>query len=376
MKIYLIKTPEYNEEAFRDVADLLNTIDGPMQFIPSLYEFEKSEFYFLRYSLFPHHNFSYPSNDNAIKFDPNKIHPLSWRELFSLCNSYRNRFGIEADSFVVLLTQRKNALNWFSAPDGFNNIFVHTAEWDSYTHVNSKYPIAYEVVQNIVQSLMDIDMSTIPNDYCHEPLRGCMNDFCYNKRQIVIKLQTANICGDCMERIRGKNIDNEIIIQVNALFNKIRNEFIFQMSAPSDPNVEPEIETQPIAAAALVVERNGRLILPTLNLEIKMTPLFKALYLFFLSKPEGVTLSSLCDYNAEILNIYIKLRPSVAVEDATRRVENLTHPNGDGFNPAMSKINRIINDLLPALAEFYRISGIKGETYSIQLPRGLIDIRF
>lgn len=371
MKIYLIKTPEYNQEAFREVVALLKAIDGPIQFIPSFYEFEKSEFYFLRYSLFPHHNFRYPSNDNAIKFDPNKIHPLSWRELFSLCKHYRDRFGIDADGFVVLLTQRKNALNWFSASDGSNNIFVHTAEWDSYTNVNSKYPIAYEVTQNIVQSLMDIDMSTIPNDYCHEPLRGCMNDFCYNKRQVIIKLQTANICEDCLERIRSKNIDNEIIRQVNGLFNIIRNEFIFQVSGSNNPVVEPKTEIQP-----LVVERDGRLILPMVNLEIKMTPLFKALYLFFLSKPAGVTLSSLCDYNAEIINIYKKLRPGVAEEDANRRIEMLTHPIGDGFNPAKSHINRIISDLLPELAEFYKISGTAGGAYSIQLPRGLIDIRF
>jgi hypothetical protein len=376
MKIYLIKTPEYNQDAFREVADLLKTIDGPMQFIPSLYEFEKSEFYFLRYSLFPHHNFSYPSNDNAIKFDPNKIHPLSWRELFSLCKYYRNHFSIEADSFVVLLTQRKNSLNWFSALDGSNNIFVHTAEWDLYTNVNSKYPIAYEVVQNIVQSLMDIDMSNIPNAYCHEPLRGCMNDFCYNKRQVVIKLQTANICGDCIERIRSKNIDNKLIIQVNALFNKIRNEFIFQMSAASNPVAEPEIENPPINPIPLVVERDGRLILPTLNLEIEMTPLFKALYLFFLFNPEGVTLSSLCDYNDEIRNIYMRLRPGVAPEDAISRIEKLTYPNGDGFNTPKSHINKIINNLLPELVEFYQISGTRGGAYSIQLPRRLIDIRF
>ncbi len=365
MKVYLIKTPEYETENFREVGNLLSSFDGPMEFIPSFYEFDKKEFYFLRYDLFPRHNFEYPSNDIAIKFDPDRGSPLSWRELFSLCSFYREVFKIEDDSFVVLLTKRKNALNWFSATDELKNIFVHTAEWEQYTKVNSKYPIAYQVIENIMQSLMNIDISTVPNDYVHEPLKGCMNDFCDNKTQIIIKLQTANICDTCIQKIREENVDAKILKQARTIFNGIRNEFVYQGEEQS---------TEPVS---IIIDNKGKIFLPEFDLEIKLTPLFKTLYLFYLTKPEGVTVTQLSDFRSELLSIYRKLRPSASIEDAEARINNLSHPLGDGFNPTKTHINKIITELLKEpLADFYRISGTAGNPYKVKVPRNLIDIRY
>lgn len=365
MKVYLIKTPEYESEYFREVSDLLSSFEGALEFIPSYYEFDKNEFYFLHYELFPYHNFEYPSNDTSIKFDPERGNPLSWRELFSLCSFYREVFKIEDESFVVLLTKRKNALNWFSATDESKNIFVHTAEWEQYTKVNSKYPIAYQVVENIMQSLMNIDLTNVPNEYVHEPLKGCMNDFCVNKTQIIIKLQTANICESCVQKIKQEKVDTKILKQARAIFNGIRNEFIFQ---------EEEQSAEPIS---IIVDKYGKILLPEQNLEIRLTPLFKTLYLFFLSKPEGVTLSQLSDFKEELLTIYKKLRPSASDEEAEKRIDRLSHPFGDGFNPTKTHINNTITELLKEpLADFYRITGEKGKPYSIKVPRKLIDIRY
>lgn len=365
MKVYLIKTPEYAAEDFTEVAALLSSFDGPLEFIPSLYEFDKSEFYFLRYHLYPHHNFKYPSNDTTIPLDPGRDKPLSWRELFSLCNFYREVFYIENDGFVVLLTQRKNALNWFSAQDGSQNIFVHTAEWEHYTSVNAKYPIAYQVAENIMQSLMNINIDEIPNPYAHLPLRGCMNDFCDDKRQIIVKLQTANICEACLERIKQEKVDVNILKQVRDIFNGIRNEFIFKIEKP------------PLKPSSMIIDSNGKIHLPDYNLEIQLTPLFKTLYLFLLGKPEGVCLAQLSDFNHELMAIYRKLRPSACEIKAASSIQNLSHPLGDGFNPTKTHINKIITSLLnEPMADYYRISGSAGNPYYISVPRNLIDYRF
>ena len=365
MKVHLIKTPEYEMQDFRDICELLSSFDGPLEFIPSYYEFDRSDFYFLQYDLYPYHGFKFPSNDVALKFDAEREYPLSWRELFSLCTHYRELSYIDSESFVVLLTQRKNGLNWFSAIDGAKNIFVHTAEWELYTKVNSKYPVAYQVIENIMQSLMKIDIYDAPNQYIHEPLKGCMNDFCNNKKQIIIKLQTANICHDCIEKIRKEGVNAKILKQAKSIFNGIRNEFIFQ---------EEEQSPDPVS---LIVDSKGKILIPEYNLEIKLTPLFKTLYLFYLSKPEGVTVAQLCDYKKELLSIYKKLRPSVSTEDAETRITNLSHPLGDGFNPTKSHINKIITVLLKEpLADFYRISGTAGNSYKVNVPKNLIDIRY
>ena len=365
MKIHLIKTPEYDAHDYREVCELLTSFDGPLEFIPSIYEFDPNEFYFLQYNLYPIHPFEYPSNDTALKFDSKREYPLSWRELFSLCDFYREVFKVENNSYVILLTNRKNALNWFSAADHSKNIFVHTAEWEYYTKVNSKYPIAYQVIENIMQSLMNINIYNLPNPFVHEPLRGCMNDFCNNKTQVIIKLQTANICPDCVRRIQSERVDNQIVRQAKAILNGIRNEFIFQ---------EEEQSPEPVS---LIVDQKGKILIPEYNLEIKLTPLFKTLYIFYLSKPEGVTVSQLSEYKHDLLSIYKKLRPSVSNEDAELRINNLSHPLGDGFNPPRSHINRTITELLKEpLADFYRISGTAGNPYKVRLPRNLVDIRY
>lgn len=365
MKVYLLKTPEYEAEDFREVCELLSSFEGPLEFLPSFYEFDRNEFYFLGYDLYPSHGFKYPSNDVALKFDPEREYPLSWRELYSLCDYYREIFDIGSDSFVVLLTKRKNALNWFSATDNSKNIFVHTAEWEFYTQVHSKYPIAYQALENIMQSLMNINIYNLPNQFVHEPLRGCMNDFCNNKAQVIIKLQTANICPDCVERIKSEKISEDIVNQVRSIFNGIRNEFIFQT------------EEKSIDPVPLIVDKKGKILLPAHNLEISLTPLFKTLYLFFLSRPQGVTVSELSDYQDDLISIYRKLRPGVSLEDAKKRISNLSHPLGDGFNPTRSHINRIITNLLNMpLAEFYTISGTAGNPYKVLVPRNLVDIRY
>jgi hypothetical protein len=365
VKIYLIKTPEYNIEDFNEVCSFLKDFEGPLEFIPSTYKFDKSDFYFLRYELFPYHSFKYSSNESKILYDTNRATPLSWRELFSLCNYYREVFRIEDDSFVVLLTNRKNALNWFSAPDKLKNIFVHTAEWDSFTKVSPKYPIAYQIIENILQVLMKADLENVPNNYIHNPIRGCMNDFCENKKQIIVKLQTANICEDCLAKISEEDIKLEILEQALTIFNGIRNEVVFQ-------GIKKVIKPSPI-----IVDNKFKILIPEHNLEIKLTPLFKTLYLFFLQKDHGIAVSELSNYCEELEKIYKKIRPGLSKQEASNKIESLTFPTGDGFNPTKSHINKTITKLLgKELADFYKISGQKGKPYFIKIPKNIIDIRF
>jgi hypothetical protein len=161
MKVHLIKTPEYESENFRDVCDLLSSFDGALEFVATEYEFDKNQFPFL-HKIFPDLKFKYESDIKKIYFNKELGLPLSSRELFSLCDFYRNTFNIHSDDFVVLLTIRRNALNWFSHCEN-KNAFVHTGDWEHYTDANPKYAIAYQVVENVMQSLIKLDTVTIPN---------------------------------------------------------------------------------------------------------------------------------------------------------------------------------------------------------------------
>jgi hypothetical protein len=211
---------------------------------------------------------------------------------------------------------------------------------------------------------MKLDIWNIPGKHLHEPPRGCMNDFCLNKEQIIIKMQTANICYYCLRKIQTENISDAVIQQITTIFNEIRNEFVFHVP-------QPKVVQMPV-----IIENNGKIIIAANHIEIKMTPLYKTLYIFYLQHENGVSLIDLSNYKHELLSIYRKLRPSASGQDAGKRIDDLIHPLGTSFNSVKSRINSIILQSVPtALAPFYQIGGSRGEPYRINIPRHLVDIR-
>ncbi|MBS1631692.1 MAG: hypothetical protein JST10_03865 [Bacteroidetes bacterium] len=361
MKVHLIKTPEYEIEHFNEVYDFLCSFDGPIQFIPSTYVFNASQFEFLGYS-----NLKNEEGVKKLLFDITMKTSLSWEHLFSLCSYYRSTFNINDSDFVVLLTLRSNTLNWFSHTEN-KNVFIQTSDWDRYTNSNPKYPIAYQIAENIMQSLMQVDMINIPNDNIHIEPRGCMNDFCENKEQIILKLRTADICQDCREKIEEEKIDPKIANHVFEIFEGIRTELLFKQKHKK--------QEQPVP---IIINEKKQILLPSLgNLEIRLTPLFKTLYIFYLIHNEGVRLADLNDFKTELLSIYRKLSVRDDNEMSKRSIDDLVDAFGNSFSQKKSKINSKITELLgDPLAYFYRIEGERGEPFKINLPAHLIDIRY
>jgi hypothetical protein len=112
--------------------------------------------------------------------------------------------------------------------DWNRNIFVSTIEWthDDIIETNKvEYPIAYQILENIFQYLISEDF----NDYIqlgHEPAIGCINDMCgNNKRDIIFKLRTADICKDC-QRIAEEKLETAVFDQIIEILENIRFQFL------------------------------------------------------------------------------------------------------------------------------------------------------
>jgi hypothetical protein len=365
MRINLIKTPEYEYNSFREVFDFLNSFDGVMQFIASDYQFDQEQFPFLKVVNFDS-SFQNKDNIKTTEFTKKSEPTLTWEQLFSLCDYYRATFNVEPNDFVVLLTTRRNNMNWFSHFKN-RNAFVHSDEWKHFINAHPKYPIAYQIVENVMQALMRLDLVPIPSTNIHLEPKGCMNDFCYDKRQIILKLRTADLCPDCIEKIKRENIDHGIVNQVLNIFRNIRDGVLFLNEILQDVRPVP-----------IIVNENQQIILPKLNnLEIQLYPLLKTLYIFYLKHTDGVRLNELNDFRAELLAIYKRLSPHSNIQSIERRIDDLVNPIGSSFSQKKSRLNRIITDLLgEPLARFYRIEGKRGEPFKINIPRELIDIRY
>lgn len=107
--------------------------------------------------------------------------------------------------------------------------------------------------------------------------------------------------------------------------------------------------------------------------EVIMEPLIKAVYLLFLSHPEGIILKLLPDYNKELQTIYLSLRPKGMTERVEKSIHDVTNPALNSINEKCARIRRIFMDVLPHhIANFYAITGKRGEAKRIELVQSKI----
>lgn len=110
------------------------------------------------------------------------------------------------------------------------------------------------------------------------------------------------------------------------------------------------------------------------NIEIKMEPIVKAVYLLFLNHPEGIAFKRLPDYREELMGIYIKMKPLGLNDKAIRSIEDVTNPVLNSINEKCSRIRAAFQSHVDAtLADQYIIIGKSGEAKKISLPRELVN---
>ena len=121
----------------------------------------------------------------------------------------------------------------------------------------------------------------------------------------------------------------------------------------------------------LIVTEDYKVVLvDEVNTEVKMEPLVKAVYLLFLSHPEGIVLKYLPDYRKELTELYLLLRPYGLTDRVVQSIEDVTNPTLNSINEKCARIRRVFEGLLPkTIARYYSISGKRGEAKKIELVR-------
>ncbi|HQN17359.1 MAG TPA: hypothetical protein PLB59_01205 [Bacteroidales bacterium] len=339
MDIYLIRTPEFEPGTYVEVHELLKTSRGPLQFHADDIKFSALNFPFLE------HN--------------KKNIPLSWQELFSICDFYRKKHKVRKEEIIILLTNRRNDRNFFSAFDEHNNSFIHAGDLEKFINSPPEFPLAYQVIANILRMLMKIS-PTLPESWFHRESIGCMNDLCSNKKEIILKLRTGDICLDCLAKMKKEKVDETLINQAIGIFDMLRKRLLFVQGFTG--NITPR---------NVFVDRKGKIVIG--DKEILLDYLPKTLFLFFLIHNEGIALNDLEYYRQDMLKIYRILRPG-GEESAIKR---LSAPyTGDGtFAKNKSLLNKKLRKQLgEPLAGFYCLEGVRGEKYSIGVDPGLVRI--
>lgn len=378
MNIHLLRSKELDSETYGNVLNLLKQVQGPLSFIRSESEPPETtphiihnESSFQRKQRPPNLVASPYQGDNIEpksydypKF-PLRTHSATWESLWNKCRTYRIERDIGDSEHVILLTDIRNEKNWFSAfdPHGKNH-FVHTADWPYYfgLEVDIRFPIAYECMASVLHHYMFEDYLQIKR-LVHQKPRGCVNDLCEDKGEIILKMRTGDICSNCMELIDGK-VPLPFVNQTFEIFDGIRKSLQFRdrsvtLGKPS--RLEIRGYTKKIFLKDLG------------DLEVRLNPKERSLYILFLNRVEGISLTNLDEHLSELSTLYSRFSNQSDQTTIEAALKRLTDPADNNINEVISRINRKFRAAVGGqLLSHYAITGDRGEVKSVMLDRSLM----
>ena len=204
-----------------------------------------------------------------------------------------------------------------------------------------------------------------------------IHSFDDNKCRFVMYSEYNGLIAECKENdhipcILALNEDQEFVsltlledmdVRVQKLRNKGLNEWTFRGLFKTKAQL-----------SRLVITKDDRILLPDYNdIEVKMEPLVKAVYLLFLKHPEGIIFKELADYREELLNIYNKLKPMGLNKRTIQSIEDVTNPLLNSINEKCARIrSAFVKEFDESLAKNYFVTGERGEAKKIALPRDLV----
>lgn len=385
-KVHLVRSDEFKEEDLSQVVNLLKQFNGPIEYISaetnylqftppgllwrSKLEFEKKttpKFSSDRNQISPNYSMFESTPKQSIVF-PVEVPTLSWDTFFAACIDYRRKHQISEKDLVILLTDFSNDKNWFAGIDStMKNYFIQSSNWHHYfgNSIDSRFPIAYEIVIWLLRSQMFQNRQEIM-DGVHKGSSGCMMDFCENKKEIVLKMRTADICNDCLKVIQLKEVDRPFARQVLDTMDGIRQHMMFRersefLNSPSKMEIRGFMK---------------RIFLKDLgDLEMQLNPKEKTIYLFFINHPEGVRIVDLIDHKTEISHFYEIFTNSYDTSQIEQAINLLLDPTEGNINQVFSRIRAKFKSAVGTrLSNLYTIEGNPGEPFKINLNRELVSI--
>ena len=373
MKVNLIKDTSLSKETFTQVFDILNAIPGPIKFCcdgDSLIDFNDDEYFENTIETLKEFRIKKQVLSESMMYSERLSFPLTrntatWNTLFKKCNEYRKLLNIDSSEFVLLLTELPNDKNWFAALDEqmpFNG-FIHTQDWSEYINCNEAFPIAYEVIALVLQKHIFNGIKELRTEV-HELPIGCINDFCMHKQEIILKLRTADICNVCMEKLKDK-LPAPTIHHALDILESLRKKMLYAQNFK-----------QQSPLSRLIVDNQKNIFLPDFeNIQIRLNPLEKTLYMLYLFHPEGIEISSLCDYKEEMYHIYTNISTRGDLQEMKSKIDRIANVTTNSASEKISKIKEKFSSAIGSeLAKNYYIHGANATTRKISLDRKLVDI--
>ena len=363
MKAHLIRAKDCDSEMYSGLMALLRSFPGPIQFIESeelmldedggivVYESQEDEFTMVdQCKMMVLEEPVYPKMEKV----------LTWPQLFDYCDKYRKKKKLPEEDHVFFLTSTANEFNWFgSGQDGTRNYFIHTLPWRNFfgNGVEDRFPVAYEIASWLLRSQMFRNNSE-SQQHLHRDARGCMMDFCRDKREIILKMRTGDICSSCMEVVREKDVSRTLLNQVFQIYDEV-SRFLKWRERAAFMHQPGRLEFRGAMQKIFMIDFGG--------LEIKLNPMQRALYILFMRHREGIELTAIQDHLKELEMLYSTFSNAGDSKKITDSLRRLCDFSCDAINIQLSRIRRAFRE---ALGEEMALH------YSIERSQNLGDYRF
>ena len=371
MKVHLIRSEGFEMEDYNHVFNILNQYSGGITFIPSepivlpdtdLEITFEDEDDFGRQKLYDGPFFdriedrSFPCTEKA----------YTWEELFSVCNHYRSDKNIPDDEQVFLLTEKYNEEKWFGSVDKrtLNNFFVHTSDWQHYFEgFDIRFPITYCIAGWLMRKVIFASADEMKNALHMESI-GCLMDFCQEKKEIALKMRTADICDDCLSYSEKNDSNRAHMNQLIQIMDGVRSNLMFRdRSKYLRKNSRLEFRS---AMHKMYLTDLG-------DLQVNLNPKERSVYLVYLNHPEGISRADLIDFRSELRQYYAFFSNKGNNNQIDEAVDLLTDALEQNFMQVLSRIRRKFTDTVgEEQSKTYSIESYDGK-YKILLDRELVS---
>ena len=300
-KVWLVRSPELSESEYWNVLSLL-------QSIPGVIKYHTKEEAPNDQSEDEENEANEEVNDSSFEEQPAQTH--QW--FFDQCIAHRNYKDVGKTDMVICLSSLPNTNNYFLKADENNklNAYVQTSGYENYfTGSDVRYPVAYHIAVTVLMMQWFEDKADAEKVINYARSKGGILDFCNYKKDVILKLRTADLSSSEIESLKEKKVDPNLIITVVDILEKLRGFMLLKKRF--------EFEPKPLV---LTINDDYKFYFEELgNIEVPLNDLEKAFYLVFLKHIQGIRQNELLEkHQTEMFELYnIKISTTSAFEKIT-----------------------------------------------------------
>ena len=372
MKVHLIRSEGIKMEDFNNIFNILNQYSGGITFVPSEpIELPETDIEITYEDEYDYGTQEMPKMAYSSRFMDDLSFPVtekvySWEDLFGVCIQYRMDNKIPADEQVFLLTDKKNEQNWFGAADKrtLNNYFIDCSDWHYYFKgFDVRFPITYCIAGWLMRKVIFSSADEMLNAL-HMQSIGCLMDFCREKKEIALKMRTADICDQCLS-YSEKNDSNRVYMnQLMKIMDGVRSNLMFRERSRY-LQTNSRLEFRGMMHKMYLTDLG--------DLQVNLNPKERALYLVYLNHPEGIRRAELIDFRNELKQYYAFFSNMWDINQIDSAIDLLTNALEQNFMQVLSRIRRKFRETVGE--EQYKDYSIESHDgiYKISLDRELIS---